>query len=80
MPTRRKFPLDRSAMFSYLLELSPRYGKIDSKTGERITTEALKAWYDSTGDDMFIWTKRWIETERKDLLPLHTGRPWANRT
>lgn len=80
MPTRRKFPLDRSAMFSALNELSPRYGKTDSKVGERITTEALAAWYDSTGDDMFMWTKRWIETERRDLLPLRTGQHWSNRT
>jgi hypothetical protein len=79
MPTRREFPLDRSAMFSALLELSPKYGKLDSRVGERITTEALAAWRDSTGDDMFRFAKEWIKTERKDLLPLHTGRPWSNR-
>lgn len=77
MPTRHD--LDQSAMYANLLELSPTYGRLESRAGTQVTKEALAAWYDSTGDDMFDFTKAWIKTTRKDLLPLRTGRSWSNR-
>jgi hypothetical protein len=68
MPKRHN--LDRSTMFSVLLGLSPNYGRLESRQGEHITTLALKAWYeDPEATDMFAFTKKWIQTERRDLLP-----------
>jgi hypothetical protein len=66
----RKHGLDRSTMFTNLLELSSVYGQLPRSHGEQITTVALAAWYDSTASDMFAFTKEWIKKERKDLLPL----------
>jgi hypothetical protein len=66
----RKYPLDRSAMFSYLLTLSDKFGALTTRAGEHVVTEALNAWYDSTAVDMFAFTKEWIKAHRTDLLPL----------
>lgn len=68
MPTRHA--LDRSTMFSCLLTLSAKYGQLDTRVGEAVTTQALAAWYDSTSVNMFAFAKEWIKENRKDLLPL----------
>lgn len=68
MATRHS--LDRSTMFSILLTLSTKYGQLESKAGEAVTTAVLAAWYDSTATDMFKFAKEWITANRKDLLPL----------
>jgi uncharacterized membrane protein len=36
--------LDRSAMFTALLDLAPGYGRLDTREGEKVTTAALQAW------------------------------------
>jgi len=68
--SKRRFPLDRSAMFTCLLDLSQEYRKIDSRVGERITTTALSAWYASSSTDMYAFTKWWLGT-----VPLATRFP-----
>lgn len=65
-----KHALDRSTMFTNLLDLSAKFGQTESRAGERIVTEALSAWHDSTDVDMHAFTKKWIKEQRKDLLPL----------
>lgn len=55
-----KFPLDRSAMFSALLDLSPEYRKLDTRVGERVTTSALEAWYRDPGTDMYAFARTWL--------------------
>lgn len=66
--------LDRSTMFTCLLDLSPKYGQLDTKVGERITTEALASWYDSTATNMYEFVKIWIRENRPELLPLRERR------
>jgi len=62
--------LDRSTMFSCLLDLSTVYGLLDTREGGQVTTEALEAWYASPSTDMYAFTKEWIITEQTWLLPL----------
>lgn len=68
-----KHALDRSTMFTCLLDLSPKYGQLTTKAGERIVTEALAAWYDSTATNMYVWAKNWIKENRPELLPFRDG-------
>lgn len=67
---KAKYPLDRSAMFTALLDLSQVYGQLDSREGEKVTTEALDAWYASPSTDMYAFTREWITTHQRWLLPL----------
>jgi hypothetical protein len=67
---KAKNGLDRSAMFTCLLDLSTVYGLLDTRDGSRVTTEALEAWYTSSSTDMYAFTKAWIITEQTWLLPL----------
>lgn len=67
---KAKNGLDRSAMFSCLLDLSQVYGLLDTRDGSKVTTEALEAWYASPSTDMYDFTRNWITTEQTWLLPL----------
>ena len=63
--------LDRSTMFTILLDVSPKFGAMSTAQGRHVVTEALAAWDDSTAVDMYRFTVEWINKEqRKDLLPL----------
>jgi hypothetical protein len=66
----KKHQLDRSTMFTVLLDITPAYGRMESRAGERVVTEALLAWYDSTATNMHSWAKEWVTANRPDLLPL----------
>lgn len=57
-------------MFSNLLTLSEKFGDLESHIGRQVVTEALAAWHESTSSDMYAFTKDWILTKRRDLLPL----------
>lgn len=70
----RKHDMDRSTMFTCLLDLSPKYGAMESRDGSKVVTAALAAWYDSTHINMYEFTKGWIRENRKDLLPLRERR------
>lgn len=67
---KTKNGLDRSAMFTALLDLSTVYGLLDTREGAQVTTEALEAWYTSPSVDMYAFTKEWIITQQTWLLPL----------
>lgn len=62
--------LDRSAMFTALLDLSSVYGLLDTRDGSIVTSEALEAWYASPSTDMYAFAKEWISEEQPWLLPL----------
>lgn len=68
--TKSRNPLDRSAMFTCLLDLSQTYGLYDARDGAQITTQALAEWYESPSTDMYAWTREWITTRHQELLPL----------
>lgn len=57
---RQRFPLDRSAMFTCLLDIDPDFGPMDSRKGERRTTAALDAWYQDPGLNMYAFTQSWV--------------------
>lgn len=65
-----RYDLDRSTMHANLSTLSAKFGALDQRSGSALITEVLAAWYDTTEDDMFAFTKEWIKRHRKDLLPL----------
>lgn len=67
---KAKNGLDRSAMFTALLDLSTVYGLLDTREGAQVTTEALEAWYASPSTNMYSFTKNWIMTQQPWLLPL----------
>ena len=62
--------LDRSAMFTALLDLSTIYGLLDTRDGAQVITEALEAWYESPSTDMYEFAKEWITTRQQWLMPL----------
>lgn len=62
--------LDRSAMFTALLEISQVYGLLDTRDGAQVTTEALEAWYKSPSTNMYEFTRDWILTQQQWLMPL----------
>lgn len=63
----KRHELDRSTMFTALLELSPDYGKLDTRVGEHIVSEALRGWYDSAATDMFKFAREWLRANRPEL-------------
>jgi hypothetical protein len=66
---KAKNGLDRSAMFTCLLDLSQVYGLLDTREGGQVV-QALDAWYDSPSTDMYTSTKEWIINQQPWLLPL----------
>jgi hypothetical protein len=58
--TKPEYPLDRSAAFSALLELSPEFGKTDLNTSGQLITEFLDSWRTSDSKDMFAHAREWL--------------------
>lgn len=58
--SKRAFPLDRSAMFTALLDLDPGFGPLDSEQGRLRVSAALADWYaDETATDMYVFARDW---------------------
>ena len=54
-------PLDRSAAFTVLLELSPQgFGKTEWHAGEDLVTTFLEDWRESDAKDMFAFGQTWL--------------------
>ncbi len=58
--TKPGYPLDRSAAFTALLELSPEFGKTDMNTAGELITELLQSWRASDSRDMFAHAREWL--------------------
>ena len=58
--TKPGYPLDRSAAFTALLELSPEFGKTDLNTAGELITEFLQSWRASDPRDMFAHAREWL--------------------
>lgn len=59
--TKPEYPLDRSAAFSALLELSPEFGKADMEAGSQLITEFLESWRASDSKNMFAHAREWLK-------------------
>jgi hypothetical protein len=58
-----RFPLDRSAAFTALLELSPEFRVMDSRDGEKAVTRFLDAFYEASPEarkDMLGYARAWL--------------------
>ncbi len=56
-PVKTRFPLDASAAFTALLDLSPEYGAMDGRDAEKVTAKFLEDWYASDSKDMFAFAR-----------------------
>lgn len=57
----QRFPLDRSAMFTVLLDVDPAFPRMESGKGTERVTEALNAWYGSPSVNMYAFGKEWAK-------------------
>ena len=54
-----RYPLDRSAAFTALLEFCPWFGKTESRAAEAVVTRFLEG-FDASGEtDMAAYARRW---------------------
>jgi hypothetical protein len=53
-----RMPIDRSAAFTALLDLSPEFGRSDN--GGQTITRMLTDYYESGQTDMYAFTKGWL--------------------
>lgn len=66
----KRHDLDRSTMHANLSTMSAKFGHLTTRAAALAITQALAAWYEDHGTDMYAFTRTWIERHRKDLLPL----------
>lgn len=59
-------PLDRSAMFTALLELDPEFRSMPMQEGMERITEALADWQESESTDMFAFAKQWVAKRQEE--------------
>ena len=52
--------MERSVIFTSLLDLSPEFGKLPRRDGERIVTKAHEAWKASSATDMHAFVRSWL--------------------
>lgn len=58
--SKRAFPLDRSAMFTALLDVDPGFGPLEAEKGRLRVSAALTDWYaDEHSDDMYAFARDW---------------------
>jgi hypothetical protein len=85
MATQR-YPLDRSAAFTALLELDrDGFGKQDMEASGKAIDEFLESWYASDSKDMYKHAQTWLAERQeaaghaperqRDLRQLHDPRP-----
>jgi hypothetical protein len=64
MSAKPEYPLDHSAAFTALLELSPVFAKADTRAADAMLAEFLRAWYaDSDYTDMFRFAREWLNAQ-----------------
>jgi hypothetical protein len=57
--TPQRFTVDRSTMFTVLLDVDPTFGRMESSAGRQRVSAALEAWYRSTSTDMHAFARTW---------------------
>jgi hypothetical protein len=56
-----RYPLDRSAAFTALLDLDPQgFGREDMDTSSVTITRFLEDWYRSADTNMYEFARRWL--------------------
>jgi len=59
---KRHYPLDRSAAFTALLEVSEEFRQADSREGTKVIDVFLADWYKSPSLNMYEFAREWAKT------------------
>jgi hypothetical protein len=65
---QQRFPLDRSAAFTYLLELDAEFAQLDLNASSARITHFLTSWYQSDSTDMFAFCRDWLQRETRERV------------
>jgi hypothetical protein len=71
---QQRFPLDRSAAFTYLLELDADFAQLDLTDSSVRITQFLAAWYRSDSTDMFAFCQDWLHATKQVETRLRIAR------